>query len=431
MSRRSIFGIINNGLDLTTDEVTQLKNIDGSTIEVKDWTSLQDLGGLTVTNFVSNAGTSTDNAIARFDSTTGKIVQNSTAIVDDSGHLGLGNGSAANPALFPNADTDCGLFFSGTHDVSVTTQGAACATFNSTHIDAFQPLRVSNGTAGAPGLTFTTDTDTGLYLSGAGVLNFSVASTDVANYTSTLFSLGVPLTTGQNITSTGTVSASSLVGTGLTLGDGSAAAPSFSYSSDSTTGFYRAGSGSIGISSAGSSIGTMSATAFALTKPLRVSTHGYLSISMTGTFDGSTSFTPGTDVLFLDTTGGTNSWKTAPTVHVNTGSGMSWNQSTGVLSGFVQSSKYKIDVTWSFRNNATGGDLRYAIIMGTPSTYVARYKTDTNAQAVSNTCSNVYLHSSATTTVQIKGQILSTSASSVTFSSTEGFAVNIAVYELP
>ena len=38
-------------------------------------------------NLVKNAGTSTDNAIARFDGVTGKVVQNSGAYIDDSGNI--------------------------------------------------------------------------------------------------------------------------------------------------------------------------------------------------------------------------------------------------------------------------------------------------------------------------------------------------------
>lgn len=45
---------------------------------------------------VSGPGVSTDNAVARFDGTTGKIIQNSTAILDDAGNLSL-QGSLTSP----------------------------------------------------------------------------------------------------------------------------------------------------------------------------------------------------------------------------------------------------------------------------------------------------------------------------------------------
>ena len=55
------------------------------------------------TSFVSNSGTSTDNAIARFDGTTGKIIQNSNVTIADTGSITIGGTwtgtSADNPYL--------------------------------------------------------------------------------------------------------------------------------------------------------------------------------------------------------------------------------------------------------------------------------------------------------------------------------------------
>ncbi len=64
---------------------------DVSTIRVTNG-SLNDDGGGQVTltiglGDVVGPGSSTDNAITRFDSTTGKLLQNSTVIVDDSGNI--------------------------------------------------------------------------------------------------------------------------------------------------------------------------------------------------------------------------------------------------------------------------------------------------------------------------------------------------------
>ncbi len=46
--------------------------------------------GGTWVNYIAGAASSTDNAIARFDSTTGKIIQNSSLLINDSGHLTAG-----------------------------------------------------------------------------------------------------------------------------------------------------------------------------------------------------------------------------------------------------------------------------------------------------------------------------------------------------
>lgn len=45
--------------------------------------------------FVKGATSSTDNAIARFDGTTGKVIQNSSVIVTDAGAVGIGTSSPA------------------------------------------------------------------------------------------------------------------------------------------------------------------------------------------------------------------------------------------------------------------------------------------------------------------------------------------------
>ncbi len=65
-------------------------NLDGITSwNVGDWavfngTAWQKLTGVSA---VTNAGSSTDNAVARFDGTTGKVIQNSLLIIDDSGNV--------------------------------------------------------------------------------------------------------------------------------------------------------------------------------------------------------------------------------------------------------------------------------------------------------------------------------------------------------
>ena len=47
--------------------------------------------------FVTGAASSTDNAIARFDGTTGKLVQNSSVTITDSGNIGIGTTAPSYP----------------------------------------------------------------------------------------------------------------------------------------------------------------------------------------------------------------------------------------------------------------------------------------------------------------------------------------------
>lgn len=68
-------------------------------------------GGISGTGDVEGPASSTDNAIARYDGTTGKRIQNSKVLVDDGGHvLGI-NGAALNPAISFGSKTDAGVWY--------------------------------------------------------------------------------------------------------------------------------------------------------------------------------------------------------------------------------------------------------------------------------------------------------------------------------
>jgi hypothetical protein len=66
-----------------------LTDLDGAGTAV--WKSISEVSGVT------GPASSTDNAITRFDGTTGKIIQNSGVIIDDSGDVGIGTGSPITP----------------------------------------------------------------------------------------------------------------------------------------------------------------------------------------------------------------------------------------------------------------------------------------------------------------------------------------------
>lgn len=81
--------------------VSLLGNDTGSARTAKALSAAEVTAFLDLTADVSGPASSTDNAIARFDSTTGKAIQNSTVTIDDSGNivnsgslLGLGAGGA-------------------------------------------------------------------------------------------------------------------------------------------------------------------------------------------------------------------------------------------------------------------------------------------------------------------------------------------------
>lgn len=125
---------------------------------------------------VVGPASSTDNAIARFDSTTGKLVQNSSVILDDNGRIRLGgaDGSAMVDVIGATAAGIQGLRIQG---------DAAGAISFSTYISGDSFLRFNFTAAGV--LLFgdgTAPGDTNLYRSGANTLttddSFSAANVD-------------------------------------------------------------------------------------------------------------------------------------------------------------------------------------------------------------------------------------------------------------
>ena len=76
-------------------------------------------GGGDVTGPVS----ATDNAIARFDQTTGKIIQNSSAIVDDVGNVLAGVGSVGAPSFSTTGDTNTGIYFPAADTIAFAEGG--------------------------------------------------------------------------------------------------------------------------------------------------------------------------------------------------------------------------------------------------------------------------------------------------------------------
>jgi len=154
---------------------------------------------------VSGPGSSTDDALAKFDATTGKIIQNSNAILTDAGLLTVSNVAATiNTAAQPNI-TSLGTIASlvattadingGTFEGIVGGTTPAAGTFTQVDITAQGDLRLQDTTGGeyvaiqAPtavtSWTLTLPTDDGaasqfLQTDGAGVSTWATVITDTS-----------------------------------------------------------------------------------------------------------------------------------------------------------------------------------------------------------------------------------------------------------
>jgi len=72
---------------------------------------------------VYGPASATDNAIARFDLTTGKLIQNSSALVDDAGNVLAGAGLVGAPAFSTTGDTNTGIYFPAADTIAFTEGG--------------------------------------------------------------------------------------------------------------------------------------------------------------------------------------------------------------------------------------------------------------------------------------------------------------------
>jgi hypothetical protein len=115
---------------------------------------------------------------------------------------------------------------------------------------------MASGTVGAPGLSFTADTDTGFYRIGANNLGVAAAGAKVLDVSAT--GLGV-------------------VGTVLS-GDGAVGAPAVSFTSDPDSGMYRIGANNVGVAVNGAKVLDVATTGMAVT--------GVLSATSTVTSSG-------------------------------------------------------------------------------------------------------------------------------------------------
>lgn len=103
--------------------------------------------------------------------------------------IGLADGTVGAPALAFAADLDNGLYRIGANDWALAAGGVAIQEMTATLQKALVALGVSDGTAGAPGLAFTSDLDCGLYRVGANDIAMAAGGVAVQEYIATAVKL--------------------------------------------------------------------------------------------------------------------------------------------------------------------------------------------------------------------------------------------------
>jgi hypothetical protein len=175
-------------------------------------------------------------------------------------------GAAATPSYTFSGDTNTGVFSSGADVLNLSAGGTSRVAVSTTAVTSSVPFVMPLGSVSAPGLTLSGDTNTGLYSGAADDLRVTCGGTQIAAFTATTFATAGPMYTTA----------------------GSAATPAFSFILDTNTGLYNIGADNIGVSTGGTLRFDVSTTAVTSTLPVVLPTGAAATPSLTFTGDTDT-----------------------------------------------------------------------------------------------------------------------------------------------
>lgn len=156
-------------------------------------------------------------------------------------------GSTVAPSIFFTGNSSTGLYFnSGFGAPTFTVSNADIISFTANYIRAFFPIFESDGSLSAPSYSFNSEQNTGIFRSASNIMSISVNGTQTVDFHSDRTRSRVP----------------------ITVEVGSAAAPTYTFESDQSTGIYRSASGTIAFSNSGVQNYTFSASSFSTLQPM-------------------------------------------------------------------------------------------------------------------------------------------------------------------
>src|SRR3990167_6852746 len=153
------------------------------------------------------------------------------------GQLKAASGTVASPGISFGADLDSGLYRIGADNVGAAVNGALVLNISTAGISITGTITpsgqiVATGTVSAPGYSFASDLDSGIYRIGANNIGVGVNGAKVLDVATTGLSITCTITpSGQIVTLAGTKTA-----------------PGLAFASDLDTGIYRIGANNLGIS---------------------------------------------------------------------------------------------------------------------------------------------------------------------------------------
>lgn len=204
----------------------------------------------------------------------------------------LGLGTAASPSLSFSGDSNTGVFSSGVDTVNLSTGGTSRLALTTTALTGTLPYVGPLGASATPTFTFDGDLNTGLLSPGADQVALSTGGTSRFTLSTTVMTTTLPLR-GQ---------------------DGTATAPSLSYSGDTNTGAYRVTTDTLGFSTAGVSRLQINASGALLLMGSTSGSVGFVPPAVAGSVTYTLPSADGTAGYVLSTNGaGTLSWQNTST----------------------------------------------------------------------------------------------------------------------
>ncbi len=165
--------------------------------------------------------------VASFEGTDKLII--SDTVTQSLNNFRIPDGIEAAPGLTFNLDADTGMWRPGANIIAFSTDTTERLRIDNSGVTLAVPILFSDGSAGAPSITFAADFDTGIFRVGDDTIGFTTDGTQ-------RFDIGT-----SGITSTIPV----------ILPTGSAASPSLTFTGDLTTGIYSSGDDEVSISTDG------------------------------------------------------------------------------------------------------------------------------------------------------------------------------------
>lgn len=153
------------------------------------------------------------------------------------------DGSLAQPSYVFQGNTDTGMYLASPNFIGFGANGSQILTMDASNgVSMYNGgILNTNGTEAAPTYAFFNDADTGLFLAASNTIGFSAAGSEVAAIDPNWFEI-----TG---------------GMGIRNRDGTAAVPSYSFSTDQDTGLFLPHAGGVGVSCEGVEVMQVSAAA--------------------------------------------------------------------------------------------------------------------------------------------------------------------------